>query len=144
MKPTEGIFFGSVGVNSPENTSTRESIKIQLKQTAILKNLKKMGSTIIFGKVMKPQDKIPSSSKKTPVPPRRIPNKTLCDREHLTPHEVESVMEVILQAFNGHFEDKRQIVVYNFLQTLKVSYNSKLNGVFDDYKKPLHIQKYFS
>ena len=51
---------------------------------------------------------------------------------------------VILQAFNGHFEDKRQIVVYNFLQTLKVSYNSKLNGVFDDYKKPLHIQKYFS
>jgi len=52
-----------------------------------------MGSTIIFGKVMKTQDKIPSSSKKTPVPPRRIPNKTLRDREHLTPHEVESVME---------------------------------------------------
>jgi hypothetical protein len=51
-------------------------------------------------------------------------------------------LTLILQAFNGHFEDKRNVVVDNFVQTLKAFYNSKLNGVFADYKKPLYIQKY--
>ena len=50
---------------------------------------------------------------------------------------------LILQAFNGHFEDKKKYVD-NFFQTLKVFYSPKLNAVFGGYKTPLCTQKCFS
>lgn len=42
---------------------------------------------------MKSDKKTPSSTRQIPVPPKRIANKLIRDREHLVPHEVESVIE---------------------------------------------------
>ncbi len=42
---------------------------------------------------MKSDKKTLSSIRKIPVPPKRIANKLIRDREHLTPHEAERVIE---------------------------------------------------
>jgi type 1 fimbriae regulatory protein FimB/type 1 fimbriae regulatory protein FimE len=42
---------------------------------------------------MKLKKNTPSSGKQVPVPPKRVHNKLLRDREHLTPQEVELVIE---------------------------------------------------
>ena len=69
---------------------------------------------------MKPQDQISSSSKKAPVPPRRIHNKTLRDREHLTPHEVESVMEAAKKQGRYGYRDSTMILL-SYRHGLRIS-----------------------
>lgn len=60
---------------------------------------------------MKTRKKTSSSSKQTPVPPVRIHNKILRDREHLTPQEVELVIEVSRKQGRYGYRDATMILL---------------------------------
>ena len=60
---------------------------------------------------MKFKEKTNPASKQSPVPPTRIHNKILRDREHLTPHEVELVIDVSRKQGRYGYRDATMILL---------------------------------